>query len=336
MELSYQPIFQLLADGQDITARINQNLIKLTVTDNAGGESDKLTLELHGHGLNIPKKGASLRVALGFNGELVPQGAFTVDKASIRGWPEVISVSATAANFSGQRGQPQLQAQRTQAWDDITLGDLMATVATRNNLQYRVSQALAATHLSHVDQVNESDINLLTRLARQHGAVSKIANDTWLLLEDGAGTNAAGQPVPVVPITPGMCSDYSASFDSRGGLRGCSASYHDPDTGEKGEVGSSAGKEGFRIVYTYPSKAEAEAAVRARTRSTTQNQDSLTLTLPGTLSLLRLRAEGYLQLTGGWRPQLERRWRVKTITKTLEPGKGIGVAIAGDTGGKTP
>jgi uncharacterized protein len=36
-----------------------------------------------------------------------------------------------------------------------------------------VAESLAGIHVTHLDQTEESDLHLLTRLAREHGALAK-------------------------------------------------------------------------------------------------------------------------------------------------------------------
>lgn len=42
MGLEFKPYFSLLVDSQDITREFQKHLISLTLTDNAGNESDRL------------------------------------------------------------------------------------------------------------------------------------------------------------------------------------------------------------------------------------------------------------------------------------------------------
>ena len=58
----------------------------------------------------------------------------------------------------------------------------MDAIARRNNLTPRVDATLAAIKVAHIDQTNESDVHLLTRLAGQHDAVATMKNGSLLFL----------------------------------------------------------------------------------------------------------------------------------------------------------
>lgn len=74
------PAFQLFTDGVDVTSRINDRLLKLTLKDAAGHESDTLAFDVNDcDGLvAIPREGAKLGFWLGY----VETGLFTVDDVS--------------------------------------------------------------------------------------------------------------------------------------------------------------------------------------------------------------------------------------------------------------
>lgn len=63
-----QPDFQLLADKQDITARLQGRLLSLHITDEAGFRSDTVEIQLDDRDANIewPKHGAELDISLGY------------------------------------------------------------------------------------------------------------------------------------------------------------------------------------------------------------------------------------------------------------------------------
>jgi hypothetical protein len=55
---------------------------------------------------------------------------------------------------------------------------------------------LALIAIEHIDQSNESDLHLLTRLARQHGAVSKPVAGFRGFVSKGEAKSATGQQLP--------------------------------------------------------------------------------------------------------------------------------------------
>ena len=69
----YAPAFSINAEGKDITRALQQSLSELTLTDYGGAtaKADELKITLLSETLPLPVKGARLRVALGFNDQLV-------------------------------------------------------------------------------------------------------------------------------------------------------------------------------------------------------------------------------------------------------------------------
>jgi len=330
MGLRHTPEFQLTVEGQDITRVVSENLISLTVTDKAGGESDQLQIQLVDTGFELPKRGRVLRLALGFNGQRVSKGAYTVDEITVSGPPSTLQITAKAAPMDSQKHKGKLQTQKTRSWDQISIGDLVASVAAEHGLVPRVNEQLAQKVIQHVDQANESDMNLLTRLARQYGAVSKPANGFWLFLKDGEGKTAGGAALPLVSLTPEQVSRWQARFNSRNKVQRVVAQYHDAETGGKVEVATGHGEPEFRIAFTYPNRDEAEAAAKARAKSVQSGSDNLDVSMSCTPELVALAAEGHLQLDG-FREGVDGRWRVTQVVHALT-GSGLQLRIVADHG----
>ena len=76
----YAPAFSVSAEGKDITRALQQSLAEMTLTDYGGAtaKADELKITLLSETLPLPTKGARLRVALGFNDQLVDKGWFVV------------------------------------------------------------------------------------------------------------------------------------------------------------------------------------------------------------------------------------------------------------------
>lgn len=202
--IEYAPDFSLSAEGKDITAAIRRGLIEIRYTDNGAGtkKADELQITLSSETLAIPSKGAVLRLALGFNGVLVDKGSFTVCQVQSSGPPRRLSIYATSAPMNpGKHGSDVTQA-KTRAFDDITLADLLKTVASENGLQARVSSELASITIPYIAQTAESDAALITRIAAEYGAVSKVSGGYWMLLKFGAAKSAGGRELSSITITP--------------------------------------------------------------------------------------------------------------------------------------
>ena len=204
--MPWQPNFSVSAEGNDITDEIRNNLVNMTITDFGGAEkkSDQVTLTIVSETLELPKKGAKLTVGIGFGQELISKGTYVVDSTSSAGSsdvPRTIGIVGRAFSKSNAYGHSTVQSQRIRSFSDITMGDLVNKIATEHELTPRV--------IAHVDQAGESDMNLLTRLAEQYGAVSKISHDYWIVSPREAVTNISGDELQKLKVTRAMTSDWS-------------------------------------------------------------------------------------------------------------------------------
>lgn len=332
MGLNYQPQFSLHADGQDITQAIWDNLLSISLRDNAGKKSDQLTIDIVlPASAATPPKGAVLNFSLGFNGSLIDKGRFIVDELTLSGPPRRLQIVANAAPMDNTKQNGLLQSHKTRCWDQVTLSSLVTTIAKENDLIPKVSPDMASKTIAHIDQVNESDIALLTRIAQQYGAVVKPANGYLLLTTDAAGKTASGSQMPVFKLSPGQVRTWQCRFSSRCNVKRVIATYHDVASGNTEQVSIGSGEPVYRILYTYPSQAEAQAAAKARVKTVKGGRDSLSITMDGQSEFMSMVAEGYVQLNGFGDREDEPRWRMKAIEWKLSSA-GMTMHITGDRG----
>jgi phage protein D len=328
----YAPAFSVSAEGKDITRALQQSLAELTLTDYGGAtaKADELKITLLSETLPLPTKGARLRVALGFNDQLVDKGWFVVSGVGSSGPPRRIEIYATAAPMNAQKQPGDVLSQKTRSWDNLRLADLVKTVATENGLVPKVAAELADIHIDHVDQVAESDANLLTRLARTWNAVSKPSGGYWLFLRQGATAKASGEQTGALVITPEEVSNWSYNEGERGSSTGKAT----------GNSGKSSGKIGVRYYdeadgktkttsvdhdgpsmanpYTQPAKATADQQAKAKKTQARRNEQKMTVTGPCRPKHVPLTAESGIS-TSGFGEREDRAWVVESLVFSLTP-----------------
>ncbi len=217
------PDFMLMLESKDITGNISNRLINLTMTDNRGFEADQLDIELDDtDGLvELPIRGAVLSLYLGWKGfALVGKGKFTVDEVEHRGAPDTVTIRARSADFRGT-----LNSRREESWHDTTLGAVVSTIATRNNLTASIADSLASISIPHIDQSQESDAKFLTRLAERNGAEVSVKVGKLLFLKAGRGVTASGKAIPQVTITRGDGDRHQFAIADRGAYTGVTAKW---------------------------------------------------------------------------------------------------------------
>ena len=229
-----RPIYRLAVDGVDITATLQGRLLDLTLTDNRGFEADQLDLRLDDTDgrLDLPPRGAEIRVAIGWAREgLVDKGTYTVDEIEHSGAPDILTIRARSADL-----RAGLTTQRERSWHDVTLGAIVRTLADENDLVATVPSALADEPIEHLDQTNETAVNLLTRLAQRFDAIATIKNGRLLFLAAAGGLSAGGAPLPAVHITRSSGDSHRFALADRQTYSGVKALYHDVEGAVKGSV----------------------------------------------------------------------------------------------------
>ncbi|WP_455648459.1 contractile injection system protein, VgrG/Pvc8 family [Kluyvera sp.] len=328
----YAPAFSVSAEGRDITRALRECLAELVLTDNGGAtaKADELKITLLSETLALPSKGARLRLALGFNDNLVDKGWFVVSGVGSGGPPRRIEIYATAAPMNAQKQPGDVTSHKTRSWDNLRLADLIKTVAADNGLMPKVAAELADIHIDHVDQVAESDANLLSRLARTYNAVSKPAGGFWLFLKQGAMATASGRQIGSIIITPEEVSNWSYSEGQRGSSTG-KATGKDAGEKGKGKIGvryydeadgrtkmSTVDHDGPSLTnpYTQPAKATADQHAKSRKTQAQRNEQKMSLSGPCRPKHIALTAESGVT-TSGFGSREDRDWNVESLTFSL-------------------
>lgn len=288
-----RPMFRILADGADVTAAIRDRLIELRVTDEAGTRSDAVgfTLDDRDGEIALPRHGAELSVSLGYReAGLTWMGLYVVDEVEVSGWPRRLGVRAKAADM-----RRSLKAPKTRSWDEVTLADLVSTIAAEHGLSPRVAETLATHPFSHLDQTNESDLHFLTRLARDLDAVAKPAGGGLVIVPRGEARSVSGRTLPTVAMGPGDLTNYRATIADRGRYTAVRAFWHDQAAARDVEVLVGMGEPVFTLRHPFPDAAQATTAAKGKLDALQRGESVLSVTTPGRPDLA---AEGKLTIAG--------------------------------------
>ncbi|RXA95741.1 phage late control D family protein [Yersinia sp. 2105 StPb PI] len=228
------PDYSIKVDGVDKSGGIKKRLMSLTLTDNRGFEADQLDIELDDSDgkLVLPRRGAKIAVALGWQGAaLIDKGTFTVDEIEHSGAPDKLTIRARSADF-----RETLNVRRDQSYHKTTIGGIIKIIAERNKLTPTLSKAMSDLAVDHIDQTNESDGNLITRLAKQYGAIAAVKNGNLLFIKQGQAKTASGKPIPVMTIIRSLGDGHQFSMADRGAYTGVVANWLNTRTTEKAVV----------------------------------------------------------------------------------------------------
>lgn len=158
------PAFRVVADGADITALINDRLLQPKTTDKPGMESDEFELRIDDRdsAVVLPARGANIEIFLGYAAtSLTRIGRYVVDEIELSGPPDTLVITGKASDMRGSG-----KTTRGGSWENVPLSRIVADVSARNDWQ---PVCPVQIKVPRADQLNESDFNFITRLAKQYG-----------------------------------------------------------------------------------------------------------------------------------------------------------------------
>lgn len=271
------PAFRLMVDGNDIAHLVSPRLMTLGLTDNRGVEADQLTITPSDHDglLSIPPKGAVLRLWLGWSDTgLVDKGTYTVDETEHSGAPDVLSIRARSADL--RKG---LKTKRERSWSNTTLGDVLGDIAIGNGLTATIAGALDGLPILQLDQANESDANLISRLGEEFDAVASVKAGCLLCLPAGGGKTASGMNLPHITLTRADGDQHRYLQADRDSYDGVRAYYYDVNSAKKQEAIAGGGENLKDLRHTYSDQQSALRAARAEFRRLQRGSATLSYTL---------------------------------------------------------
>lgn len=294
-----KPDFKVIADNQDITGLLRDRLLSIRTTDKPGLEADdcEIVIDDRDGAVAFPKKGATLEISLGYEGdeELTFIGRYKVDEIEISGPPQSMMIRGKPADMVAS-----LKEQKRRSWENTTLDAIVGDIAEDNGLQpfCPLNSAIA-----RADQINESDMHFITRMARQYGATATVKDGKLIVITRGEGKSGSGIELPTITLHRDDIASYSLSFPDRALYSEVRASYHNRSTGQTQTIvlqnesapgTAQAPKHTDRHIH--PTAAEAEAAAKSRKAALNR------ATMNGRIELTRGRAdvgaEKWLELTG--------------------------------------
>jgi phage protein D len=267
---------------------------------------------------------------MGYVGALRDMGLFIVEAVEMQGPPDTITIQAKAAPFDSADAFVPFQSRKTRSFDQATLGALVEGIAGEHGLEAAIDPLLAAIPIPHIDQTHESDMNLLTRLARDAGALMKPMFGRLVFARRGAGQSVTGKPLGSVTLTRDEVSSYRFQNGRRRKFKRVKTRWHDPKTASTVEevagelVGDSIGGAGdsekeYSHPHAFASQAEAQQAARAYHEAFMRKARTGQIVLPGRAELS---AEMSVTLLT-FRPQINGPWIAKKVEHRLSRGTGF-------------
>ncbi|MGE8069549.1 phage late control D family protein [Pseudomonas sp. NPDC089569] len=318
MALGFTPQVEIYGANEDL---INQRLISWEHIDATGIESDQLTLTLDLEGLEgLPSLGGKIGLLVGYQGsDLVDKGQFQVTRLTPTLFPLRLSLVASAAPFS-TADATGFQRRRSASHGPTTLGTLFHELTSRHGFSPRVDPKLSLIKIDHIDQSNETDMALLTRLAGKYRAITKPVDELYVLAQPGQAHSLSDKKLPEVVLSvttnnrPGDQAFISATLDetARANSQGCITYWSETATGELRAV--ETGVEPFKIMrQSFQNEAEARAVGEGEVLKMCRERRKVQISCPGNPALS---AEGVIRLDSSWPDFMRGRWSIDKVTAT--------------------
>lgn len=307
--------------------KIQDRLESLTLTDNRGLEADELELVLDdGDGkLAIPKRGAKIQLSLGWaDKDLVNKGSFTVDEVEHSGSPDKLTIKARSADFNDN-----IHAKKATSYHAKTLGEIVATIAKSHKLTPKVSKELASINIAHVDQTDESDLNLLSRLAKDYDAIVTVKSGFLMLFKAGQATTVSGKAIPTITLTRQDGDQHRYTIVEReSGYTGVKAYWNDKKGARRKDVLVGKDDKLKVIRKTYRSETEAKHAAQAELNRSKRSVATFSYTLA--LGRPEITPETPIKLNGFKAEINSHKWLVTRATHSLS-GSGLTTGLEMET-----
>jgi len=228
---------QLTYNGANISEDIAPFLLDYNYTDNAAGKADDLQLSLQDkrglwRGDWYPSKGAKIKATIITEhwekpGQIVtlPCGEFEIDSLQATGPPDTVNIKGVSVPVSSNlRGE-----KKSKAWEKISLSQIGAEIAGKAGLAY-IFEADTNPKYDRQDQVRESDLAFLLRLAQAAGLALKVTSRQIVFFDEEKYEGKSS----VRKLVRGQTDIISYDFgtESSDTYSEAEVSYQDPETGE--------------------------------------------------------------------------------------------------------
>lgn len=224
-------IYRITVNDQDISSTIASRLINMSIKDNRGMVADSIDITLDDSDglLEIPSVGAEIKAWLGWSDTgLVYKGSYLVTGGSHSGAPDTLSLSAESKDLA-----TAFKQKRERSFHNKTVGEIFNQIAMDYDLQIKIHDSLVDRKVAHIDQ-NDSDANIMTRIADENDALATVKNGTLLLMPIGQAQTVSGLDLPKVELVRQDGDQHNFSFgQSQNKVECVKAYYHDPKKGEK-------------------------------------------------------------------------------------------------------
>lgn len=243
--------FKLIANGKDITDNITLKANSITLIDEANEEADELSFDITGP-FKRPAFGDEIMFYLGWDVPILV-GKYYVQSTERRN-NMILSVSCTSVDFNGP-----LKEKKDSTFTG-TLKQLVEKKAKEYNLKTRTD--CDDIYLKGYAQSDESDLNMLNRIAEDYNLIFNIKNGTIVMLH----REKDGKINPELPryyISANNITNLTITQNSADYYKSCKAIWRDIKKNKMNEAKTGDGEPCLVIKGCYKNETEAKHKAKA-------------------------------------------------------------------------
>ncbi|MBU2707546.1 hypothetical protein KCM76_16245 [Zooshikella marina] len=315
---NWSPNYKVQISEKGLSSSFHKRLISISVQLYSGDQSDQLSLVFDagasptGKYLDLPGNHDEIAVWLGYKTKLQGVGRFRVNHWQLQGANSgnTLSVSATPKLFKNE-------ASRT--WGVNNLVAIGKKIAAKNQARCVAHASLSTISVeeSQLNQVNESDISFLSRIAKRYDVfvkptITNSGSDVLLMFLPGKAVSASGIPLVPAFVTAEDIINWNISITIRSTYKKVIAYWHDHEIGEQQKVeviSDPKSKDTLRLDYIYPNKADAKYAAQGMADRKERKDRELSLTVVGN-PMLQPEMILMIQFV---HPEINGKWFIKTV-----------------------
>lgn len=319
-----RPNFLITINGMP-SLLLNQNINSISLTENRGFDADTLQISINDSDglIALPDRNAEITLAIGFGMNLINKGKFIVDSVTHTGPPDMIMIGAHSADF-----KKEFLERKSDLYEDKTIEEIIQKIAGKYELENRIAESLKSIKITAKQQADESDANLLTRLAEEYDAIATIKNNTLLFLERGVGKTASGESLATITHNRSDGDKHSYSVSDRDQYTGVEVRYIKQGEAKRRSIIVGEEERLFKIRQIYNSEEEATTAGEMQMKRLKRGKASVNINLARGNAALS--AESPLKLVG-FKTEIDaENWIITTITHTINSSNGFVSELQGE------
>ena len=241
---------KIIYEGKDIIGDVTPYLQSSSYVDNLDkGDSASFTLTGDKWISEWPVlKGDKFQLEIGVtnwknegDNRILKCGIFIVDDISFSGVPDKISIYGTSIDIN--KGLKNVSRDNT--WENVSLREIAQEIVDRNSMElfYDCDTEFL---FDKVDQVKESDTQLLYRVSKEQGATLKITDLQIIIFDEEKYEKVES----VLSFSKSNLVNYEIKCDDFEIYDSCEITYYDPELGEQLKGTFEAGASVFYKVRT--------------------------------------------------------------------------------------